>query len=74
MTYIFDKKLGRMVELSRSPHPTNAPAFIGIAKDESAADQAIPRALKQLEQTCGADRIARDAGFSVNTLKRTWKI
>lgn len=49
-----------------------APGFKGGAKDPTSADQAIPRALKELEGKHSAAKIARDAGFSINTLKKTW--
>lgn len=51
-----------------------APGFKGGFKDPTSADQAIPAALKKLEQTHSAAKIARDAGFSINTLKKTWGI
>lgn len=43
----------------------------GLA-DPSTADVAVPRALKQLEETVPADRIERESGFSAKTLKRVW--
>lgn len=50
------------------------PGFAGHAQDPQCADLAIPRALKQMEQTNQASKIAKDAGFSVNQLKKTWKL
>ncbi|HTA30715.1 MAG TPA: hypothetical protein VK731_09515 [Candidatus Cybelea sp.] len=44
------------------------------ALDPQSADAAVPRALKQLESQYDAKRIAKDAGWSVNQLKETWKI
>lgn len=44
------------------------------AKDPTSADLAVPRAFRQLEEKHSASRIARDAGFSVSTLKRTWNM
>ncbi len=51
-----------------------APGYAGQHKDPQSADMAIPRALKILEKTHGAKKIAKDAGFSVNQLRSTWKI
>jgi len=50
------------------------PGFAGIRSDPQGPDMAIPRALRELEKTQSAREIARGAGWSVNTLKRTWKI
>jgi hypothetical protein len=48
---------------------------IGVgATDEQGPDKAIPRALRQLEETVPAERIARDSGFPVSKLKRIWNI
>lgn len=51
-----------------------APGFRGVHRDPGSPDVAIPKALKKLEQTQSAREIARGAGFSVNTLKKTWGI
>lgn len=83
-----NEKTGRTVELFRTVGRRDEvpPGFRRIvsrtscrvvgqeALDPQSADSAIPRALKELEKTSGADRIARDAGYSVNQLKETWKI
>lgn len=73
MTYIYDAKAGRMVELKRAPG-VHGPPLLGTAKDPGAADQAVPRAFRQLEDSRNARDIAREAGFSVDTIKRTWGI
>ena len=46
--------------------------YTGRAQDPGSAVLAVPRALKELEEKHSADRIARDAGFSVRTLQETW--
>lgn len=51
-----------------------APGFRGVHKDPTSPDVAIPKALKNLEQTQSARDIAKGAGFSVSTLKKTWNI
>lgn len=51
-----------------------APGVAGQALDPGGPDAAIPRALKQLETRHSAREIARQAGWSVNTLKRVWKV
>jgi hypothetical protein len=61
--------MGRLEEMLKLQQP---PGFRGIHKDPGTPDVAIPRALKKLEQTQNARDIARGAGFSVNTLKKTW--
>ena len=62
--------MGRIAEIIASG---KAPGFKG-SKDPTSPDVAIPRALKQLEQTQSAGSIARQAGFSVKQLKKTWNI
>lgn len=64
-------KMNRLEEMLKCQRP---PGFGGNAKDPEAADQAIPRALKELEQTQSASKIAREAGWSVKTLRKTWGI
>jgi hypothetical protein len=63
--------MSRLEEMLREGKP---PGFKGSTKDPTSPDVAIPRALKKLEQTQSAGSIAKGAGFSVNTLKRTWGI
>jgi hypothetical protein len=63
-----NSKLKEMLRLQRPP------GFGGIRMDPTGPDAAIPRALRELEKTTSARAIARGAGWSVNTLKRTWKI
>lgn len=55
----------------RGGPPTHG-LFTGGARDPGEADLAVPRAFKELEQTMPADRIAREAGFSVNYIKDAW--
>ncbi len=62
---------GKLKEIIASGRP---PGFKGLAVDPQSPDAAIPRALKQMEQTQSARAIAKGAGWSVDTLKRTWKI
>lgn len=63
--------MGRIAEILESGR---APGFKGVHKDPTSPDVSIPKALKQLEQTQSAGSIARQAGFSVKTLKKTWNI
>lgn len=42
------------------------------APDPSHADQAVPRALKELEQTTRTSDIERGSGFTAKQLKRIW--
>lgn len=75
-SYIYNARLGRMVELNRSTEPENSrygkPLF--GAPDPTSADVAVPRAFKALEQTKSARDIARKTGFSINHIKRIWGI
>lgn len=49
-------------------------SFITGAIDPTSADAAIPRALKEMEATMSHQEICRQAGWSAETLKQTWKI
>ncbi len=49
-----------------------APGMNTKAKDPLSADVAVPKAFKQLEQTQSASKIAKEAGWSINTIRRTW--
>jgi hypothetical protein len=60
-----------LAEILRTGKP---PGFNLKTLDPGHPRKAIPRALKQLEQTVPASRISKDAGFSVNRLKKVWKI
>ena len=51
-----------------------APGLRGLALDPHGPDAAIPRALQQLETKQSARDIAHGAGWSVDTLKRVWKV
>lgn len=51
-----------------------APGINTGALDPGCPKAAIPRALRQLEQTEHHSRIAKAAGFSTNRLKKIWKI
>jgi hypothetical protein len=46
----------------------------GGLPDPSHADQAVPRALRQLEQTMPSSEVERQTGFSAREMKRIWKI
>lgn len=61
----------KLKEMLRERKP---PGFGGIRLDPQGPDAAIPRALRTLEKTQSAREISRGAGWSVDTLKRTWKI
>jgi len=61
----------KLKQMLREQRP---PGFGGIRLDPQGPDAAIPRALRELEKTTSARAIARGAGWSVNTLKRTWKM
>jgi hypothetical protein len=71
--YVFDPKAGKMVPV-QSVIDARAPWVHRGAKDPTSADVAVPRAFRQLEQQHSASRIARDAGWSVDTIKRTWNM
>lgn len=62
---------GRLAEIIASGRP---PGVAGQHADPGGPDAAIPRALKELEKTQSAREIARAAGFTVETLKKTWKV
>ena len=51
-----------------------APGFNTKAVDGALPEKAVPKAFKDLENKHSADRIARDAGFSVKQIKRIWNI
>ena len=79
---------GRLVELSRPMKlrddcPPNLKRVMSRTSrprvgrgpiDPATADAAVPRALKQLEETMPADQIARQSGFSTKEMKRIWNI
>lgn len=56
-----------------------APGVAGLARDPQCADMAIPRALKEIEQTKGADQIVKEMGWkptkrNLNSIKRAWNM
>jgi len=66
-------KLAEILESGR------APGFHTKAQDPTDADIAVPRALKQLEQTMPADKIVMGMGWkptgrNLREIKRSWKI
>ena len=66
----------RIAEILESGKP---PGFKGASIDPECADAAVPRALKALEQTQGADSIVREMGWkptkrNISEIKKTWKI
>lgn len=82
-------KTGRLVELSRPMRlrddcPPNLKRVVsrtgrprmskGGLPDPSTADQAVPRALRQLENTMPTSEVTRQTGFSAKTLKRVWNM
>ena len=61
--------------LKRVISRTGRPRISGQeAKDPSHADQAVPRALRELENTMPTSEVERQTGFSAKQLKKTWKI
>jgi hypothetical protein len=84
-----DLKTGRLVELSRPMRlrddcPPNLKRVVsrtgrprmgrdGLA-DPSHADQAVPRALRELENTMPSSEVERQTGFSAKQMKRIWKM
>lgn len=58
-------------EILKSGH---APGIKTNALDPGCPKAAVPRALRQLEQTEHHSRIAHSAGYSTNRLKKIWKI
>ena len=82
-----NRRTGRTVELfrtieARDTVPDNlqrvfmAPGIrrSGGTPDPSSADEAVPRAFRQLEDTLPASEIARQSGFTVNKIKDVWNI
>lgn len=65
--------MSRIAEMLRTGKP---PGLCGsmARPDPTCADVAVPRALKQLEEKHDARRIAKDAGWSIKTLKQSWGI
>lgn len=68
--------MNKLAEIIESGRP---PGYAGIARDPRCADVAVPRALKQMEQSQGADKIVSGMGWkptrkNVNEIKRSWKI
>lgn len=51
-----------------------APGVSTKAADPGSPTASVPRALRQMEEKESARRIAKQAGFSVNELKRIWNI
>lgn len=49
-----------------------APGVRGFARDPQSADVAVPRAFRELERTNSASKICRDAGYTAETIKKTW--
>lgn len=45
---------------------------VGLAEDVLTQEYGVREGLKAMEHRYGADRIARESGFSVNDLKQTW--
>lgn len=81
-----DVKTGRTVEFAvpivnrdkipghkRITVPRRLHVVLG-APDPTDADQAVPRALHELEDTMNHRQIAREAGFTTEQLKHVWKM
>ncbi len=47
---------------------------LGGAPDPTGPDQAVPRALRQLEEKMGHKEIAKQSGWSTSQLKDIWNI
>jgi hypothetical protein len=47
---------------------------VGFRTDPTSADGSVPKAFKQLEESMPASRIARETGFSVDQIRKTWAI
>lgn len=82
-----DTVTGRVILLSRPVAERDAVAaglkrrqvpsavhFITGAPDPTGPDCAIPKALKELEQTQDHRKIAKGTGFSTQAMKEIWKI
>jgi hypothetical protein len=84
-----DERTGRVVELSRPmrlrddcpPHLQRVISRIGRPRtgraglaDPSQADQAVPRALRELECSMSTAEVERQTGFSAKEMKRIWKM
>lgn len=48
-------------------------AAIGLATDPNDLGAQTRQSLKDMEHRYGAERIAKESGYSVETLKRVWK-
>lgn len=64
---------GKIHEILASGQP---PGLCGsmARMDPTHPDVAVPKAFRKLEETQSAREIAKGAGFSVNTIRQTWKI
>lgn len=56
-----------------------APGFSGLHQDPTNADVAIPRALKEVEQTKGAAQLVSEMGWkptkkNINAIKKAWSM
>ncbi len=63
-----------LAEIIRTGH---APGLALKVPDPTSADEAVPRALKQIEQTKPADQIVREMGWkptkrNINEVRKTW--
>lgn len=68
--------MGRLNEILESGR---APGFSGAAIDPTCADAAVPRALKEIEQTRDARSMVREMGWkptnhNISEIKKTWKL
>lgn len=68
--------MSKIEEMLRDGKP---PGYAGVAKDPTCADMAVPRALKEIEQTKGAREIVREMGWkpttrNLNEIRRTWNV
>jgi len=64
--------MGRLVEIIASGR---APGFAGIARDPGCPQVAIPKALRQMEDSFGSrskEMIQRGAQFSTKKLREIW--
>ena len=74
-TYVFDKKLGKLVPIKRGQLPLRSEfgTFVTGCKDERDPDNAVPRALRSMPTT-EENKFIRESGFSASHVRRVWEL
>jgi hypothetical protein len=83
-TYQYRNQTGQIVELQRPValrdqvepglERITAPVSVRVlgGRDPSEPEQAVPRALRQLEEKMPAREIVREGGYTVDQMKQIW--